>query len=316
MVNNMKLIVESWRKFSIQEKLKSNFSAREVQRLINKNQHLKGTKAEGNLIAGGNYVLLFSEQSAKHIANRHQDGSKPGSLFNKGVNLREVAQKLLEIEPSEQIGGRVKWLGVEIGNVGTMGLKKGSPEEIERMQDYQMPDGGKEIVKITAGERLPTNQVTLVTAELGQLSDGRKALSVITMFPGGMKVDGVKIPIDRGDAAKAGLYYVVDNGSPLLQKPEKTVTKESLRKIIKKLLKESDFEVKQKIKNRIYDDVEERFADEYPAIYGMLPSMGEFENMSVEDYKKAIASEVPPYAEEIELQSMDDEDKEGSEFGF
>ena len=95
MVNNMKLILESWRKFSIQEKLKSNFSAREVQRLINKNQHLKGTKAEGNLIAGGNYVLLFSEQSAKHIANRHQDGSKPGSLFNSGVNLREIAQKLL-----------------------------------------------------------------------------------------------------------------------------------------------------------------------------------------------------------------------------
>ena len=200
--------------------------SQEIQALIDKNDFLKGkvTATSSDIVEGDKFVLLFSEDSAKHIAERHSDGNKPGSLFKSGVNLRDVAKKILNTSPSEQTGGRVKWLGVNGGEVGEMGVAKASPEEVAKMKDYTMPDGGKEQVKIAPGERKPTSEVSLITAELGTLENGKKALSMITMFPGGMKVDGVEIPMDRGQFASKGLYFIVDPSSPLL--------KESLNEVL------------------------------------------------------------------------------------
>lgn len=191
----------------------------EIQALINKNDYLKGkvTAKPADIIEGNNFVLLFSEDAAKHIAERHLDGTKPGSLFKSGVNLRDVAKKLLNIEPSEEAGGRVKWLGANGGNIGEMGVAKASPEEVAKMKDYTMPDGQKEQVKIAPGKRKPTSEVSLITAELGTLGNGKKALSLITMFPGGTKIDGTEIPMNRGEFASKGFYFVVDPSSPLLK---------------------------------------------------------------------------------------------------
>jgi hypothetical protein len=193
--------------------------SQEIQALVDKNEFLKGkVKATpSDLIEGSKFVLLFSEDAAKHIAERHLDKTKPGSLFKSGVNLRDIAKKLLNISPSEEAGGRVKWLGANGGNVGEMGVAKSTPEKVAKMKDYTMPDGQKEQVKITPGKRKPTSEVSLITAELGILEDGRKALSLITMFPGGTKVDGTEIPMNRGEFASKGLYFVVDPSSPLLK---------------------------------------------------------------------------------------------------
>lgn len=205
--------------------------SQEIQTLIDKNDFLKGkVKATpSDVIEGDKFVLLFSEDAAKHIAERHLDGNKPGSLFKSGINLRDVAKKILNISPSEQTNGRVKWLGVNGGNVGEMGVAKASPEDVAKMKDYTMPDGAKEQIKIAPGKRKPTNEVSLITAELGTLGNGKKALSMITMFPGGTKVDGVEIPMDRGEFASKGLYFVVDSTSPLL--------KENILKIVNEVLK-------------------------------------------------------------------------------
>jgi hypothetical protein len=193
--------------------------SQEIQSLVDKNEFLKGKiqATPSDIIEGNKFVLLFSEDAAKHIAERHLDKTKPGSLFRSGVNLRDVAKKLLNITPSEQTGGRVKWLGANGGNVGEMGVAKLPPGEVAKMKDYTMPDGQKEQVKIAPGKRKPTNEVSLITAELGSLKDGRKALSVITMFPGGTKIDGIEIPMNRGEFADKGLYFVVDPSSPLLK---------------------------------------------------------------------------------------------------
>jgi hypothetical protein len=177
--------------------------SQEIQALVDKNEFLKGkVKATpSDIIEGSKFVLLFSEDAAKHIAERHLDKTKPGSLFKSGVNLRDIAKKLLNIAPSEEASGRVKWLGANGGNVGEMGVAKSTPEEVAKMKDYTMPDGQKEQVKIAPGKRKPTSEVSLITAELGALGDGRKALSLITMFPGGTKVDGTEIPMNRGEFA-------------------------------------------------------------------------------------------------------------------
>jgi hypothetical protein len=192
--------------------------SQEIQALVDKNEFLKGkvTATPADIIEGSKFVLLFSEDAAKHIAERHLDGAKPGSLFKSGVNLRDIAKKLLNIAPSEESGGRVKWLGAN-GGGGEMGVAKASPEEVAKMKDYTMPDGQKEQVKIAPGKRKPTDEVSLITAELGTLGNGKKALSMITMFPGGTKVDGTEIPMNRGEFAAKGLYFVVDPSSALLK---------------------------------------------------------------------------------------------------
>ena len=104
-----------------------------------------------------------------------------------------------------------------------MGVKKGDPKEVIKMTDYTMPDGKKEVVKITKGNRVPTKIFNVITGELGVIEErgpdvivgnlhphSRKVLSLITAFPGGMSVDGTQIPLDRSDMAKLGLYFVVE----------------------------------------------------------------------------------------------------------
>jgi hypothetical protein len=220
--------------------------SQEIQTLIDKNDFLKGKvkSTPADIIEGNKFVLLFSEDAAKHITERHLDKNKPGSLFKSGINLRDIAKKLININPSEQTNGRVKWLGVKAGNVGEMGVAKTSSEEVAKMKDYTMPDGAKEQVKITSGKRKPTDEVSLITAELGVLGNGKKALSMITMFPGGMKVDGTEIPMDRGDFASKGLYFVVDPSSPLLKESVDidSIVNEALksyRKSLKNKIKET-----------------------------------------------------------------------------
>jgi hypothetical protein len=220
--------------------------SQEIQTLIDKNDFLKGKvkSTPADIIEGNKFVLLFSEDAAKHITERHLDKNKPGSLFKSGINLRDIAKKLININPSEQTNGRVKWLGAKAGNVGEMGVAKASPEEVAKMKDYTMPDGAKEQVKITSGKRKPTDEVSLITAELGVLGNGKKALSMITMFPGGMKVDGTEIPMDRGDFASKGLYFVVDPSSPLLKESVDidSIVNEALksyRKSLKNKIKET-----------------------------------------------------------------------------
>ena len=205
----MKLIMESWRKKVILKKGLSD----EIQSFIDKNDFLKGKliAKEEDILKSDKFVLLFSDEASEHIKERHSNAAKPGSLFNQDVDLREVAENVIGMEPSEQSGGRVKWISVDAGEeIGSMGVAKTSLEKIGQMEDYQMPDGRKEMVKISEGEREPTNQLSLITAELGQLQDGRKALSLITMFPGGDEIGGEKIPMDRSEFASKGFYFIVE----------------------------------------------------------------------------------------------------------
>ena len=183
----------------------------QVQSFIDNNQFLKGkTVTLNDLIDGDKFILYVSDDALNHIKERHKDESKPGSTFDSSVNLRDVLTNILSKSPSEQSNGRVKWLGVDTGkSIGKMGVKQGTPEEVANMKDYQMPDGKKEMVKISTGERNPTNEVSVITSELGKLGDGKTVLSLITMFPGGTKVDGKEIPMDRGQFASQGLYFVV-----------------------------------------------------------------------------------------------------------
>ena len=194
----------------------------QVQSFIDNNQFLKGkTVALNDLIDGDKFILYVSDDSLNHIKERHKDESKPGSTFDTSVNLRDVLTNILSKSPSEQSNGRVKWLGVDTGkSIGKMGVKQGTPEEVANMKDYQMPDGKKEMVKISIGERNPTNEVSVITSELGKLGDGKTVLSLITMFPGGTKIDGKEIPMDRGQFASQGLYFVVSKLNEGLFEPD------------------------------------------------------------------------------------------------
>lgn len=189
--------------------------SQEVQTLIDKNGKVEATPSD--MIEGNEYVLLFSDKAAKHIIERHFDGNKPGSLFKSGINLKDIAKEIINTTPTTTDGGRVKWLSANVENVGEMGVAKTTPEEVAKMKDYTMPDGARETVKILGGKRKPTSEVSLITFDLGTLKDGRKVLSIATMFPGGMEVDGAKIPMDRNEFASEGFYFVVDPSSPLLK---------------------------------------------------------------------------------------------------
>jgi len=261
-MKKMNLVMEGWRKYLKEDLLKEQL-VQEVQALIDQNQFLKGKKLtakDEDLIQGKSFVLVLPDASIGHIKERHTDGTKPGSLLSPNIDLKTVAEKVIDMNPSEQADGRVKWLGVNVGSaIGAMGVAKTSAEEIKSMTDYQMPDGKKEMVKITAGKRKPTSELSLITAELGALSDGKKALSLITMFPGGMEVDGTTIPADRSQFAQNGLYFPVDANSPLLQKqavpnaPSQQQVKESKMKITKQYLKRIIKEELEKVMNENND---------------------------------------------------------------
>lgn len=199
----------------------------EVQAFVDENQFLKGNVvSQADLIEAGPYVIYASADGLKHIKDRHATQFAPGSLINPGTNLRELIAAVASTPPTHRpglksaggSGGMAKWEGVKSprGAIGQMGLAVGTPDKVAAMKSYTMPGGRGEVVKIAPGVRKPTDEVTLVTALLGDLSDGRQALSLITLFPGGMEVDGVTIPRDRGDFADAGIYFILPPNSPLL----------------------------------------------------------------------------------------------------
>lgn len=187
----------------------------EVQRLVDTNSYLKGqTVNSDDLIETTRYVLFFSVIAADHIKERHSDPQKPGSLFYQTVSLRDVAQHLLNQQPTEQTDELVKWLGIETNQIiGEMGIAHADPAIVALMADYQMPDGDRETVKIKIGERKPTSDISMITSRLGKLDDGRTVLSLITLFPGGQTVDGKTVPMNRGDFAEQGFYFIVDGGA-------------------------------------------------------------------------------------------------------
>ncbi len=184
----------------------------QVQRFVDGNQFLKGKVVLANeLIVSGDFVLYVSRDALSHIKERHSDPSKPGSTFVDGVDLQGVLAKVIARATTERANGRVKWLGADTGaTIGYMGVKLGSPEEVAAMSDYQMPDGKRETVKLATGNRDATCQISVIASELGKLSDGKTALSLITMFPGGTTVGGKEIPLDRGLFAREGMYFVVE----------------------------------------------------------------------------------------------------------
>ena len=100
-----------------------------------------------------------------------------------------------------------------------MGDAKEDPEVVANMQDYSMQGyQGIEKVKIAPGEREATQLLSLITAGIGQLSDGRQVLSLVTVFPGGNDVDGVEIPHSRPAFAAVGLYFVLPPDHASFQK--------------------------------------------------------------------------------------------------
>ena len=197
-----------------------NSKVQEVQSMVDQNQFLKGNVvALGDLIETPQYVIYASAEGLMHTKDRHMNVDAPGSTMFPDVNLSQV---IAAVASTPKTSGpddfMVKWEGVvsPTGPVGEMGVLYANPATVAMMQDYQMPGGRKEMVKVAPGNRIMTELVTLVTAPLGMLSDGRQALSLVTMYPGGNDVEGVVIPRDRNDFAALGLYFVLPPSSPIL----------------------------------------------------------------------------------------------------
>ena len=193
----------------------------ELQNIINENKYMKGKATDANTIGIPEYVIYFSESGVEHIKNRHQDKYAPGSLFNEGLNYIDVARKISATPSTREegpYGAKVKWIGVDTkADVGYMGVAHADLENVANMKDYVMPDSkNMEKVKVSGGERKSTKKASLITVVVGKLSDGREALSVISMFPGGADIDGKIIPSDRSKFAAEGFYFVLPADSPAL----------------------------------------------------------------------------------------------------
>tara|TARA_B100000700_G_scaffold328785_1_gene447820 strand:- start:2368 stop:3000 length:633 start_codon:yes stop_codon:yes gene_type:complete len=191
----------------------------EAQSIIDNNQYLKGQIiTEESLIGSDKYVLWASDGGLQHIKERHQDKNKPGSLFVDGLDFRKVMGDLLQLKPNELQQDKIKWIAIKIKKpTGFSGLRSAPPEEINQMQDYEMPDSRGEVVKVAPGSRLPTNYISLVTRNIGTLKDGRILLSLITFYPGANIIDGIEVPSRRQDFTKAGLYFSLPPESPYLK---------------------------------------------------------------------------------------------------
>ena len=130
----MKLLLENWKKF-----LNEQLDLQAAQQLIDANPYLKGKlkASQENIIESNRYILVVSDESLKHIKDRHMDASAPGSLFSPSLDLRAALQRLLSTKPSEDSGGRVKWLGVDAGmEIGHMGVKLGNPAEVQKLKAF------------------------------------------------------------------------------------------------------------------------------------------------------------------------------------
>lgn len=184
----------------------------EIQPLIDENPYVSGRATSANCIETDKFVLYASEAGVQHILERHADKYAPGSLLVDNFDLLSEAEQMLQSEPDERDSrGMVKWLEKDLGKaVGYMGVAHADPAEVANMQDYSMQGyQGIEKVKIAPGEREGTNLLSLITAGIGNISDGREVLSLVTVFPGGNEVNGVEIPHSRSQFASLGLYFVL-----------------------------------------------------------------------------------------------------------
>lgn len=200
----------------------------QVQSIVDANQYLRGIVTEESLLGNNEYVLWASDDGLSHIKERHEDPNKPGSLFADGLDFRKVMSELLEMPANEIEGGKIKWIAIKMPNVtGYSGLSYAPPEMISQMKDYTMPDrGGGEVVKVHPGQREPTNFISLVTRNIGKLSDGRTLLSLITFYPGANHIEKspgnpsagvVEVPSTRSAFTETGLYFALPPESPILK---------------------------------------------------------------------------------------------------
>ena len=185
----------------------------EIQPMIDSNPHVSGQANATNVIETEEYVLYCSAEGIKHILSRHADKYAPGSLLVDGIDLMTITKNILQTPPTEidDARGMVKWLEQDTGSpVGYMGVAKGDPAEVANMVDYSMQGyHGIEKVKIAPGERSETNLISLITAKIGEVPDGRTVLSLVTLFPGSNTIGGVEIPHQRPDFAGAGFYFTL-----------------------------------------------------------------------------------------------------------
>jgi len=184
----------------------------EIQLMIDDNPYVSGQADQSNCVESDKFVLYASAEGIKHILDRHADAYAPGSLLADNLNLLAELENLIQTEPDERDSrGMLRWLERDLGStVGYMGVAQADATEVAQMQDYSMQGHqGIEKVKIAPGERAETNLLSLITAGIGQLPDGREVLSLVTVFPGSNTVNGVEIPHSRPDFASLGLYFVL-----------------------------------------------------------------------------------------------------------
>ena len=190
----------------------------EIQPMIDENTYVSGQATMDNVVESSQYVLYVSKEGMKHIMDRHADPYAPGSLFTRPQEkIYEELEDILTFPAEVDARGMVKWLEVELGStVGKMGVAYADPSLVKSMAYYTMPGGRMEKVKVAPGERANTPYLNVITAKIGEVSDGREVLSLVTMFPGTNTINGVEMPHDRGAFASAGFYFVLPEDSPVL----------------------------------------------------------------------------------------------------
>ena len=190
----------------------------EIQPMIDENPYVSGQARQQNTLESSMYVLYISEEGMKHIKDRHADKYAPGSLFVDNVDFHTELEDIIAKNATEvDSRGMVKWMEQDLGQtIGYMGVAYADPTEVSQMAEYVMPGGRMEKVKVAAGERKPTNLLSVITAKIGELLDGREVLSLVTMFPGSNTIDGHELPHDRNAFAGAGFYFVLPEDSPAL----------------------------------------------------------------------------------------------------
>ena len=189
----------------------------EIQPMIDENPYVSGQATRDNILESSMCVLYASQESMQHIMDRHADKYAPGSLFTLPITKFYAELEDIIVEEPTEVDAREmsKWLEVDLGfTIGQMGVAHADPSQVQVMEDYTMPGGRMEKVKIAPGEREDTSLVSVITAKIGELQDGRDVLSLVTMFPGANSINGVEMPHDRTSFASAGFYFVLPMDSP------------------------------------------------------------------------------------------------------
>ena len=193
----------------------------EIQQLMNDHwdPDLKGTPIDPKDVHEiGNYLVIFSDYVMEHIKERHKTKSSPGSYLDPSVNIKEVAFDIIKSKsPTENSEKFTNWFGVDLGrNVGFMGVALTTPEEANKMEmttvENKLPNDTikKEIYPVSRGKRLSTSVASVISSKVGELSNGKMCIYIVTMYAGGDSVNGEKIPRERSEFADKGFYFVVE----------------------------------------------------------------------------------------------------------